>query len=198
MTTVPDNWEDLIDSGEEDTPNVPQSQQEKIKQQKLVERSDRELADDLFDDMSNVRISDTPKKSPTQKKKKDEEAIYTDHTDPFETVSLNTHREAEDLAQKITTVIEKSDKAKPPIMMRFVDLILQKSYSKLDAENMRILMNHIKDAREARIKEDNLAKQKPSKASYGASKYQDEMDMMYGDLEYDEFDEEEYDDANYN
>ncbi|ORM41133.1 uncharacterized protein BXIN_0342 [Babesia sp. Xinjiang] len=188
-----DCWDAYTDSEEEEQKQnkaeVAQLSQ-KLQAQKLSESADREFVDDLFGvptrgtgngiDASNDVFAQNPIT-----------AIIP--TDPLAHVSLKCLKDCDEVAKKLSQKIEQSP-AKSAIWLQFLDTLFQACEKKIEMKDLQTLKRKIDatiKAREAKQSQVSFAKKKPNDIP-SAKNYQDELDMLYGDLSDDDDDEPLY------
>ncbi|GFE55817.1 translation initiation factor eIF3 subunit [Babesia ovis] len=152
----------------------------KLQAQKLSESADRDFVDDLFgvpsrtsansDDYANDIFAQNPIKTVIP-------------TDPLAHVTLKCLKDCDDVAKKLSQKIDQSS-AKSAIWLQFLDTLFQACEKKLDIKDLQTLKRKIEAAlknKEAKQTQAAFTKKKPNDMT-SAKNYQDELDMLYGDL----------------
>ncbi|PHJ25585.1 translation initiation factor eif3 subunit [Cystoisospora suis] len=171
---------------------------EKMRRQKLVEEADKRLMDDLFAGCERPADYSAPSVSSTAaagSSKPQKAKTATQAVDPFEAINLRSYKDCEQFAQKLSRKIQESP-AKSPAWLRLLDLILKDCTPKMDMKDLVSLQNKVQQSVAAKDKEmKQLAekKKKPNDVGSKIKNYQDEMDLLYGDLSGEEEDEDEDD-----
>ncbi|SJK85953.1 conserved Plasmodium protein, unknown function [Babesia microti strain RI] len=161
-----DNWESF-----DDCHVTPLS--EKLNNQKISEEADIITTRDLFS--GHTKPLETKKSEISVFKK-----IVV--SDPYETIKLNTLKDCETVARKLSEKIVKSP-AKGAVWVHFIDILLQSCQSKMEYKELITLKKKVEAL--VKTKEDlkrdlEYSKKKPNAANFRS--YKDELDMMYGDL----------------
>nr|BAN66170.1 conserved hypothetical protein [Babesia bovis] len=177
-----DCWDAYTDSEDDQPPsNVDVSSlSAKLQAQKLSESADRDFVDDLFGvpsrsggnaiDHGNDVFSQNP-------------ITAVIPTDPLSHVSLKCLKDCDEVAKKLSQKIEQSS-AKSAIWLQFLDTLFQSCEKKLELRDLQTLKRKVESAikaKEAKQSQATFSKKKPNDVT-SAKNYQDELDMLYGDL----------------
>lgn len=163
---------------------------EKRRLQKLIEKGDRAICDDLFSGFQRPDGTTIGAEKKVEKKTTKQLAQSTASTsnDLWESVVFNKQSELEAFAHKMTGPIKKSP-IKSAGFYKFTDMIMKDLGAKLESKDMKNLINKLQTMFKQKEAEENMKKQAKTKPSQKYDK-DDEYEMMYGDLEED-YDEDE-------
>ncbi|PFH35075.1 hypothetical protein BESB_059620 [Besnoitia besnoiti] len=167
---------------------------EKMRRQKLVEEADKRLMDDLFsgcDRPADYVPPTAPVAAAASRAKATKTA--TQVVDPVDAICLRSYKDCEQLATRLSKKIRDSP-AKSPAWLRFLDLLLKDCTPKMEMKDLVSLQNKLQSCvadRDKESKQISEKKKKPNDVGSKIKNYQDEMDMLYGDLSQDEDDDDE-------
>ncbi|TRY52427.1 Eukaryotic translation initiation factor 3 subunit J [Cryptosporidium tyzzeri] len=205
---VVDNWEDLLNSDNEDSFNNNSEFQtnsnnitstsisnkcfndyeERRRCQELVEEMDGNVMDDLFDGFVSQRKSTSklPVNNSTH-------AIsnLSNQQDAFSNLNLNSYGKVETTAFKIAECI-KPALAKSPAWLRFIDICLNEIFQKLDLKDLKTLKKKVDlqlSIREKEEREKSQQKKKPNDFSTLSKNFREELDIFDGIDSLDESDD---------
>ncbi|OII74213.1 uncharacterized protein cubi_01057 [Cryptosporidium ubiquitum] len=205
---VVDNWEDLLNSDNEDsfnnnseyptnsnkisassTSNKRLSDYEEQRRcQELVEEMDGNVMDDLFDGFVEVRKATG--KLPGNNSSHTISNL-SNQQDALSNLNLNSYAKVESTAFKIAECI-KPALAKSPAWLRFVDICLNEIFQKLDLKDLKTLKKKV-DAqlltREKEEREKSQQKKKPNDFSTLSKNFREELDIFDGIDSLDESDD---------
>ncbi|GIX64039.1 translation initiation factor eIF3 subunit [Babesia caballi] len=180
-----DCWDAYTDSEEEQPApkvevDVTQLSQ-KLQAQKLSECADREFVDDLFSisEKGASGAGDSADENVFGKIA----AKAAAPPDPFSQFSLKCLKDCDDVAKKLSQKIEQSP-AKSAVWLQFLDTLLQACEKKIDLKDLQTLKRKVEAAiqnKEAKQSQVTFSKKKPNDIS-SSKNYQDELDMLYGEL----------------
>ncbi|CDR95568.1 hypothetical protein BBBOND_0207250 [Babesia bigemina] len=111
------------------------------------------------------------------------EAQHAVPTDPLAHVSLKCLKDCDNVAKKLSQKIEQSQ-AKSAVWLQFIDTLFQACEKKIELKDLQTLKRKIEaaiKAKEAKQSQVTFSKKKPNDIS-SVKNYQDELDMLYGDL----------------
>lgn len=209
-TNIPvvDNWEDLLNSDEEDSSNggseYPTNSnkitapsisnkhlndyEEQRRCQELVEEMDGNVMDDLFDGFVEARKA-------TSKLPGNNSSHTTSNLnhqqDIFSNLNLNSYGKVETTAFKIAECI-KPALAKSPAWLRFIDICLNEIFQKLDLKDLKTLKKKVDtqlSTREKEEREKSQQKKKPNDFSTLSKNFREELDIFDGIDSLDESDD---------
>ncbi|OII76575.1 hypothetical protein cand_000960 [Cryptosporidium andersoni] len=205
---VVDNWEDLLDSDNEEdknspinslqkypdlkSPNIANNKiikdqnsnlidelSEEMRCQKLTEEMDESAMDDLFDGFIT-----TPSKFQDQKSISNTKLLSSTlnvSSDPFISINLNSYGKVEAIALKFADKIRPA-LAKSPAWLRFIDICLNEIFPKMDLKDLKTLKKKVDQ--QIQIKEKDISKsqqkKKPSDVSTLSRNYKEELDIFDG------------------
>eukprot|EP00920_Eleutheroschizon_duboscqi_P000157 GHVT01000578.1.p1 GENE.GHVT01000578.1~~GHVT01000578.1.p1 ORF type:complete len:233 (+),score=38.90 GHVT01000578.1:346-1044(+) len=163
---------------------------EKARQQKLVEDGDRRLMDDLFagcDRPEGHKVYDSPDSDAVEGRMGRASRIATSK-DPFESLSLKTLKQCEEVAERLTPRIQEAP-AKSPAWLRFLSILLSECAPKMDTKDLTSLSKKVQATIKEKADAQRVAaeKKKPNDSGSRIKNYEDEMHMIYGDLSEEEF-----------
>ncbi|KAK2197484.1 Eukaryotic translation initiation factor 3 subunit J [Babesia duncani] len=160
-----------------------------LQQQKLSEEADGEFVKDMFSDF-NIATGNV----------ENEDDIFASNplkqialSDPFEQIELKCLKDCDNVTKRLCQKITESP-AKSAIWLQFLDTLLQACDKKMELRDLQTLRRKVDasiKAREDQQRDRTFAKKKPNDVTTSKN-YQDELDMMYGDLSYDEEDDPFY------
>ncbi|EAN30890.1 Translation initiation factor eIF3 subunit family protein [Theileria parva strain Muguga] len=185
-----DHWDSYKDSDDDvfapENDNNLDEISDRLKSQKLSEDSDLHFTNDLFAGYSKVKDESSDNLFSTNIKQM---AL----ADPYSQIELKCLKDCETLSKKLSQKIETSP-AKSAVWLQFLDILLQSCEKKMELKDLqtykRKVENFIKNKENAH-RDKSLNKKKPN--DVGTSKnYQDELDMLYGELSDTDEDDEFY------
>ncbi|KAK1443054.1 hypothetical protein BgAZ_305720 [Babesia gibsoni] len=184
------SWDAFTDSDSEpddangnnvDLNKLPQN----LRSLKLSEAADNDFVEDLFS-VSDKKVSGAQERGAND--------VFANNplkaiipADPLAHVSLKCFKDCDVVAKKLSQKIEQSP-AKSAIWLQFLDVLFQSCEKKLELKDLQTLKRKIESAiknREAKQREQTFAKKKPNDIT-SSRNYQDELDMLYGELSDDE------------
>ncbi|GBE61262.1 translation initiation factor eIF3 subunit [Babesia ovata] len=181
-----DSWDAYTDSEDEKQPE-PRGQEdvaklsERLQSQKLSESADRDFVDDLFSVPGKGRGGGSDDAEADVFAQNPIHAIIP--TDPLAHVSLKCLKDCDNVAKKLSQKIEQSQ-AKSAVWLQFIDTLFQACEKKIELKDLQTLKRKIEaalKAKEAKQSQVTFSKKKPNDIS-SVKNYQDELDMLYGDL----------------
>lgn len=206
--TVVDNWEDLLNSDNEDSfkdngsenPTgtvktvVPSTSnknlndyEEQRRCQELVEEMDGSVMDDLFDGfVEPCKAANRPTGNNSS-----HTVSNLNQQDTFSNLNLNSYGKVENVAFKIAECI-KPALAKSPAWLRFADICLNEIFKKIDLKDLKTLKKKVDlqlTSREKEEREKSQQKKKPSDYGSISKNFRDELDIFDGIDSLDEFDD---------
>ncbi|KAH8583793.1 uncharacterized protein ELE39_001539 [Cryptosporidium sp. chipmunk genotype I] len=209
-TNVPvvDNWEDLLNSDNEDyfkndsefqinsnkmTSSSVSNQrlddyEERRRCQELVEEMDGNVMDDLFDGFVDQRK--TTSKLPGNHSAHPISNL-NHQQETFSNLNLNSYGKVETTAFKIAECI-KPALAKSPAWLRFIDICLNEIFQKLDLKDLKTLKKKVDlqlSIREKDEREKSQQKKKPNDFSTLSKNFREELDIFDGIDSLDESDD---------
>ncbi|XP_026193376.1 uncharacterized protein LOC34617946 [Cyclospora cayetanensis] len=220
-SALAENWEDLLDELEEPAAPPPKAatsaatkkgmvsthgfaaedeilndpMAERLRRQKLVEKDEKRLMDDLFAGCERPDVPPTAQADLEQRAAlaaKAAKALSVTSSDPLDSIQLKTFRDCERLVESLSKKILDSP-AKSPAWLRLLDLLLKECSPKMDLKDLRTLQAKLNATVTEKAKaERQLAekKKKPNDIGSQCRNYKDELEVVYGG----ESEEEEEDD----
>ncbi|KAK1940336.1 hypothetical protein X943_002619 [Babesia divergens] len=177
-------WDTYTDSEDEATTNAHvdlNSLPENLRSLRLSQAADNEFVDDLF--------SVTDKNSTGNRDHGDNDVFASSRVktiipaDPLAHVTLKCLKDCDMVAKKLSQKIEQSQ-AKSAVWLQFLDTLFQSCEKKIELKDLQTLKRKVETAiknREAKQREVAFSKKKPNDIT-SSKNYQDELDMLYGDL----------------
>ncbi|EPT27195.1 translation initiation factor eIF3 subunit [Toxoplasma gondii TgCatPRC2] len=168
---------------------------EKMRRQKLVEEADKRLMDDLFSGCERPAdyVPPTAASAVAAAARAKMTKAAAPVVDPVDAVALRSYKDCEQFATKLGKKIRESP-AKSPAWLRLLDLLIKDCSPKMDMKDLVSLQKKLQSAvadREKESKQIVEKKKKPNDVGSKMKNYQDEVDMLYGDLSQDEEDDDE-------
>ncbi|OEH75776.1 translation initiation factor eif3 [Cyclospora cayetanensis] len=153
--------------------------------QKLVEKDEKRLMDDLFAGCERPDVPPTAQADLEQRAAlaaKAAKALSVTSSDPLDSIQLKTFRDCERLVESLSKKILDSP-AKSPAWLRLLDLLLKECSPKMDLKDLRTLQAKLNATVTEKAKaERQLAekKKKPNDIGSQCRNYKDELEVVYG------------------
>ncbi|CRH00954.1 conserved Plasmodium protein, unknown function [Plasmodium relictum] len=181
-----DNWMEWLDEKEDKREDINlNSTEDDIIKKNILQNNLDDIAD-FLDISENKKIKNTENEKVS--KKKTVEKIVT-----LESTPLNSVKDCETLGEILATRI-KNCKAKSVALERFLSIIIEACENKLKDTELKSINKKIESFINNREKGKRYAlinKKKPNEIKNSIKNYEDEVDLIYGDLSYDEEDYDE-------
>eukprot|EP00922_Rhytidocystis_sp_ex-Travisia-forbesii_P013979 GHVS01020848.1.p1 GENE.GHVS01020848.1~~GHVS01020848.1.p1 ORF type:complete len:224 (+),score=66.57 GHVS01020848.1:122-793(+) len=217
-----ENWEDLLEDSEEEKPEeAAQSKPveeparkkeadagyvelvdpiaEKLRRQRIVEKADAELMEDLFSGCPKPEATAAAAAEEIEAKAKPTTAMTNLSADPLDMIDLKTLKDVESFTTRLCGKIAASP-AKSPAWLRLLDLLLKECVPKMDPKDVMTLQNKTKQAlkqKQDAKRESAAGKKKPNAIGSQIRDFKDEMELFYGENADEEEEKSEKDDDYY-
>ncbi|VWU52766.1 conserved protein, unknown function [Hepatocystis sp. ex Piliocolobus tephrosceles] len=185
-----DDWTEWLDDAEDNKTKNTSLLQPSVKNDEIRKQILQNDINDINDflDISDEKREDNKeeiKENKTKQKTKTYEKIIQ-----LENTPLNSIKDCEMLGTTLGVRIKTSN-LKSAALERFLSILLNASESKLDDKELKSInrkIQEILERREKQKRETAMKKKKPNEIKNKIKNYQDEVDMIYGELSYDEDD----------
>lgn len=189
--TTLSSWDAYLDSepesetgpgGEVDINSLP----ENIRSLRLSQQADSELVDDLFSVPTSKAGAASEEEDADVFANNPVKAIVP--SDPLAHVTLKCLKDCDIVAKKLSQKIENSP-AKSAVWLQFLDILFQSCEKKFNLKDLQTLKRKIEAAiknRESKQSQVTFSKKKPNDVVTSSKNYQDELDMLYGQLSEDD------------